>query len=134
MYSLSEKSQKALVGVHPDLVSLIERVMQKQVVDFSVHEGLRDLTTQKVYLANGVSKTLKSKHLKQPDGFGHAVDLYPYPIDLVAVNKGDVREIVKFGVLAGVMLSTAKELGIGLTWGGYWKSPFDCPHFELTEK
>jgi peptidoglycan L-alanyl-D-glutamate endopeptidase CwlK len=41
---------------------------------------------------------------------------------------------VKFGVLAGVMLATAKELGIKITWGGYWKSPFDCPHFELTEK
>ena len=62
-------------------------------MDFSVREGVRTPETQKEYVAKGVSKTMASKHLIQPDGYGHAVDLYPSPIDMVKVNKGDAREI-----------------------------------------
>ena len=40
---------------------------------------------------------MNSKHLIQSDGYGHAVDLYPYPIDMNRVNKGDAK---RFSALA----------------------------------
>lgn len=138
-YRLGSASLKRLDGVHPYLVSVVHGVMDMQVMDFSVIEGVRTLEKQKEYVANGVSKTLNSKHLIQPDGNGHAVDLYPHPINMEKVNKGDAREIVRFGLLAGLMISVAKSKGIIVKWGADWDldgetldhSFFDAPHFEL---
>lgn len=138
-FKLSSKSSDALVGVHPDLVAVVRMAMDRQVMDFSVREGVRSLETQKLYVQRKVSKTLKSKHLIQADGYGHAVDLYPYPIDMARVSKGDAREISRFGFLAGVMMAVAADLNIPLTWGGDWDRDgetldhtfFDGPHFQL---
>lgn len=131
MYKLSKRSLERLDGVHPDLVYVIKVAIELGIIDFSVIEGLRTLEAQKSYVAKGVSKTLNSKHLIQSDGYGHAVDLYPYPIDMVKVNKGDSKELVKFGVLAGVIKAVAKNAGIDIIWGGDWKSFVDMPHFEI---
>lgn len=131
MYKLSDKSIAKLKGVHPDLVYILKIAIESGIIDFSVSEGVRTIETQKEYVAKGVSKTLNSKHLIQPDGYGHAVDLYPYPIDMVKVNKGNAQEVAKFGVLAGVIKSVAKNKGIDIIWGGDWKSFVDMPHFEL---
>ena len=78
MYKLSNRSLERLNGVHPDLVAVVKLAITLTAVDFMVVEGLRDLETQKRYVAEGKSQTLKSKHLRQPDGFGHAVDLCGY--------------------------------------------------------
>lgn len=131
MYKLSEKSLAKLKGVHPDLVYVIKVALELGIIDFSVIEGLRTLETQKLYVAKGVSKTLNSKHIIQSDGYGHAVDLYPYPIDMKKVNKCNAQEIAKFGVLAGVIKAVAKNAGIDIIWGGDWESLFDAPHFEI---
>ena len=131
MYKLSEKSLAKLKGVHPDLVYVIKVALELGIIDFSVIEGLRTLETQKLYVAKGVSKTLNSKHIIQSDGYGHAVDLYPYPIDMKKVNKGNAQEIAKFGVLAGIIKAVAKNTGIDIIWGGDWESLFDAPHFEI---
>jgi peptidoglycan L-alanyl-D-glutamate endopeptidase CwlK len=116
--------------------------MEKQIMDFSVIEGMRSLHRQRTLVADGKSKTMRSKHLKQPDGYAHAVDLYPYPIDMERVKAGNAQEIIRFGVLSGIILSTARELGINLRWGGDWDMDgetldhkfFDAPHFELIER
>ena len=130
-YRFSKTSLDNLVGVHPKLVEIVHRTLEAGVMDFRVVEGLRSVETQKSYVAKGVSKTMNSKHLKQADSYSHAVDLYPYPIDMKAVNAGRVQEIAKFGVLAGVLLKIAKEEGVNITWGGHWKSFFDAPHFQI---
>ena len=85
-YKFSQKSLDNLVGVHPVLADIVQQAMRLQIMDFSVREGVRTPETQKEYVAKGVSKTMASKHLIQPDGYGHAVDLYPSPIDMVKVN------------------------------------------------
>ncbi len=38
-------------------------------------ESLRTRTEQKAKVTAGVSRTMRSKHLKQTDGFAHAVDM-----------------------------------------------------------
>jgi peptidoglycan L-alanyl-D-glutamate endopeptidase CwlK len=141
-YKLSPASLERLKGVHPDLVHIVHKAMEAQVMDFSVSEGLRSEDRQQQLVAQGVSKTLNSKHLKQPDGFGHAVDLYPHPIDMKRVEKGDVREIARFGVLSGVMRTIAHQSKIlivnGMDWDGDGEnldhSFFDAPHFQLVTK
>ena len=77
-YKLSNKSLERLNGVHPSLVFLVQSAMETQIMDFSVNEGVRTLDRQKDLVSKGFSKTMKSKHLVQSDGYGHAVDLYPY--------------------------------------------------------
>ena len=141
-YKFSQKSLDRLNGVHPRLVDLVHEVMALQVMDFSVNEGLRTLERQKQLVAEGKSQTLNSKHLKQSDGYGHAVDLYPSPVNMALVNKNDPREIARFGILAGLMLATAKRMGITIVNGADWDGDgqtldhtfFDLPHFQLVLK
>jgi peptidoglycan L-alanyl-D-glutamate endopeptidase CwlK len=141
MYKFSKKSLDNLVGVHPDLRDLVQEAMALQIMDFAVNEGLRDLRRQSDLFAAGKSKTMNSKHLKQPDGFGHAVDLYPSPIDMVAVNKGSAKEIIRFGVLYGIIATLAAKNKIKIRWGGDWDGDgqtldhtfFDAPHIELVK-
>lgn len=139
MYKFSVRSKDNLRGVHPDLIRIVYAALETGVMDFSVVEGVRTPQRQEELYASGKSKTMNSKHLIQETGYGHAVDLYPYPIDMNRVNKGDAAEISRFGMLAGIMLSCAKDLGVSVTWGGDWDrdgqtldhSFFDSPHFQL---
>jgi peptidoglycan LD-endopeptidase CwlK len=138
MYKLSNKSLDNLKGVHPDLVTLVNRLMELQIIDFTISEGVRTRQRQEELFKSGKSKTLNSKHLIQSDGYGHAVDIYPYPVDMVKVNKGNAQEISRFGLLAGAIKTLAKLNGISVRWGGDWDSDgqtldhsfFDAPHFE----
>lgn len=138
-YKLSRKSLENLRGVHPSLVFIVQSTIETGIMDFSVNEGVRTLERQKKLVSEGFSKTMKSKHLVQSDGYGHAVDLYPYPIDMEAVNRNNAVEIVRFGVLAGIIKSIAWTHGIEIEWGGDFDSDgqtldstfFDAPHIQL---
>jgi peptidoglycan L-alanyl-D-glutamate endopeptidase CwlK len=82
---------------------------------------------------------MRSKHLIQNDGYGHAVDLYPSPIDMARVNRGDAKEIARFGVLNGIIQTIAKRQGLviinGMDWDGDGETLdhnfFDAPHYEI---
>lgn len=139
MFTFSENSLKNLAGVHPDLVRVVKRAMSMQIMDFSVNEGVRTVTRQTELFKAGRAKTLNSKHLVQATGFGHAVDLYPHPVDMGRVSKGDAREIARFGVLSGIMRTCALLEGVQLVNGMDWDGDgetldhtfFDAPHYEL---
>lgn len=117
-YALGAKSKAELEGVHPDLVAVVQRAIAITKQDFSVHDGLRTVAEQREYVRRGVSKTMNSMHMKQPDGFGHAVDLVPY------IN-GQLRWEWKpiFNIASAVRIS-AELLGVGLIWGGVWDRDF----------
>lgn len=128
MFALGTTSRKRLQGVHPDLVRVVERAIQITEVDFTVLEGLRSLATQKAYFASGASKTMNSRHLKAPNGYGHAVDLG-------ALVGGKVNwSWPLYSKIAKAMKQAAAELKIPIVWGGDWKSFKDGPHFELRWK
>lgn len=138
-YDFGITSRQRLDDLHPDMRRVVERVMSYQLMDFSVIETVRTLDRQKDLVARGVSSTMKSKHLRQSTGYAHAVDLYPYPVNMAAVKRGDMVEVSRFGVLAGLMLRAAMEEGVPIRWGGDWDRDgqtldhtfFDAPHFEL---
>lgn len=127
MYKLSSRSLKNLEGVHPDLVRVVKRALEVSSLDFTVIEGLRDIETQRKYVARGASKTMKSRHLKQTDGYGHAVDIYPYYDGSVQVHA----PFSKFKLVANAMKTAASELGVKITWGGDWKTFVDGPHYQI---
>jgi peptidoglycan L-alanyl-D-glutamate endopeptidase CwlK len=116
-------SWKRLSGVHPDLVSVVERAAALATnagVSFIVTEGLRALARQEELLKAGATTTLKSRHLT-----GHAVDL-------AVVISGEVRwDWPLYHKLASIVKHAAQELQIPIEWGGDWEHFKDGPHYQL---
>jgi peptidoglycan L-alanyl-D-glutamate endopeptidase CwlK len=118
-----------LEGVHPLLVDWAFELVT--IMDNSVISGVRNLTEQRELVSKGMSKTMKSKHLIQQDGYGHALDLAPYPIKWERTRS--------FDLLAGVGLGLAAKMGIVIRWGGDWDRDMDVydqnfndlGHFEI---
>ena len=153
MYKLSSKSLGKLEGVNPLLVDTVKRAIELTKVDFGVIYGVRSLETQKKLYESGRSQTMKSKHLIQPDGTAHAVDLMAYD------GSEPSWEIVMYDDIADAMKAAAKETGAVIRLGAAWtidniaewdrpmqdamnnyidvrrkagRTPFiDGPHFEL---
>lgn len=128
-YSLSKLSRSRLVGVHPDLVKVVELAITLTKVDFRVQQGVRSLAEQKKNVARGASQTLNSRHLRQgKDNLAKAVDL-------VALKGRSVSyDWPLYYQIADAMKKAAKQLGIPIIWGGDWKRFKDGPHFELPRK
>lgn len=116
---LTERSKQRLVGVHPDLVRVVEQAAE--LSDFIVTEGIRTKERQTQLVAAGASQTMKSRHLT-----GHAVDL-------AAVVAGQIRwDWPLYDRLAIAMKTAAKSLNVPIEWGGDWSKGFrDGPHFQL---
>jgi peptidoglycan LD-endopeptidase CwlK len=130
MNTLNARSEGNLLGVHPDLVSVVRRAFvlvtkQNPALTFIVTEGLRTLARQKQLYASGASKTMNSRHIAPAGGLGHAVDLAP-------VLNGEVRwDWPLFHQLADAMKAAALELNVPIEWGGDWKTFPDGPHMQL---
>ena len=155
-YVLGARSLRMLQDVHPQLVRVVKRAIQISPQDFMVIEGVRSRdqcwsnwgkgrTVEQcraagvpaIYAKPQAAKVtwlrdpLNSRHCIQPDGYGHAVDLAPYPLDW-----SDPR---KFDAIAAAMRQAAAELGVAVRWGADWdndgkpreRGESDSPHFEL---
>ena len=136
MFRLGSVSLRRLRGVHPDLIRVVALGLEYSPYDFTVTEGLRELERQRQLVAKGFSKTLHSKHLVQPDGYGHAVDVMAVGDldkdgDADAQDKALTWKPELYRDIANAMKRAASELEIQIRWGGDFKSFFDGPHFEL---
>lgn len=120
MPKFSKVSARRLATCHPKIQAVLSRVIE--FYDFSVLEGHRDQDDQEEAFRTGASNKHwpDSRHNAVPS---EAVDVAPYPIDW------DDEE--EFYYLAGLIMGVAQTMGIRLRWGGRWKDPHDCPHFEL---
>lgn len=124
---LNARSEKNLVGVHPDLVKVVRKAAELTAVDFIVVEGARSLERQRQLVAKGASQTLKSRHIPDSNrsGLSCAVDVAP-------VVGGQVRwDWPLYERLAVAMKMAAQDVGVPLEWGGDWRSFKDGPHFQL---
>lgn len=129
MASFGTTSKNRLLTCHPDLQRLFITVVQNY--DCSIIYGARTLEEQKRLVSEGLSRTMNSRHLVGNDGYSHAVDVAPYPIDWE-----NTKRFYHFG---GYVLATADMLGIKIRWGGDWDSDndlddqrfMDLVHFEL---
>jgi peptidoglycan L-alanyl-D-glutamate endopeptidase CwlK len=162
-YVFGAGSKARMEGLHPDLVKVLELAISISDIDFTIIEGVR--SDEQCYINFGKGRTvsectthdcpakyaqpnaakvtwvnhpLSSNHRKKIDGFGHAVDIYPYPVSLVLTAKAKAYEPL-FDKIAKVMFKGAKELGITIRWGADWdmdnipreRGETDNPHFEL---
>jgi len=135
MPQFGARSEANLIGVHPDLVGVLRRAILR--FDFTVLNdgGVRTLERQRELVAEKKSKTLNSKHLVQPDGYGHAVDIAPYPVIWEDTDS--------FCALIGYVVGLAEMQGValraGIDWNRDWKLAArdptqrlnDYPHLEL---
>lgn len=114
-------------GVHPHLRKVADRALELSPFDFIITDGKRTLAEQRKHVANGASKTMKSRHLT-----GHALDYVAYV--KVEGNKMKVSwSLTYMKAIADAFKTAAKELGIPINWGGDWKSFKDTPHIELSK-
>ena len=139
-YRLSQRSLDRLQGVNPLLVAVVRRAIEITEQDFSVAEGVRSRDRQSKLLAEGRTRTMRSKHLVQADGTGHAVDIYPWSPAWPTVENIPAEA---YRLVARAMETAAHELGTLIRWGNDWNRngvevPMDPaeqfsdkPHFEL---
>lgn len=128
MYRLSKRSLSRLDGVHPDLVKVVKRAIEISRVDFGVSEGVRNKERQREMFKTGKSHTLNSKHLPQPDGYAHAVDLF-----VIGADGKATWEHKYFRLAIQAMMTAAIELDVQIKAGGLWRDFLDSPHFELND-
>ena len=120
MVKLNERSEKNLIGVHPDLVKVVRRTAEISDTDFIITEGLRTKERQAQLVKQGASKTMNSRHIT-----GHAVDF-------AVVLDGEVRwDWPLYVKLAKVFQKAANEVGIKVSCGAFWTRFPDGPHVEL---
>lgn len=138
MYSFSQRSKNNLLFIHPDLVKVMNEAIKNSPIDFIITDGIRSTEEQRklynqgrttpgkiVTNADGVNN--KSNHQVKTDGYGYAVDLYPFYNGSAQLN--DAKSLK---VISDHIKSVAKELGVNVQWGGDWKFK-DYPHFELVK-
>ena len=154
MYIFGSSSEKSLVGIRNELVDVNRRALSYGLMDFTVYSGLRSTEEQAAYFAQGrqpldivndlrlsaglsfitleenskpVTWTMKSNHLAQDDGLGHAYDAAPF-----YDGKIQWKDIEAFNFMATLHFRAAMELGVMLEWGGHFSSrKRDRPHFQL---
>lgn len=126
-WKLSNRSKQCLQGVHPDLVRVVNRTLEISPYDFGITEGVRNIETQKRYVAEGKSKTMNSYHLKQEDGYSYAVDFAVYLGSNITWEIGYYRKVIQSFMTAAI------ELGVQIEAGGLWRTFVDGPHIQLNK-
>lgn len=133
---MDNRSLDNLVRVHPSLVRVVKLAVELSPYKFVVIEGVRDRDRQLALVKSGASKTMRSKHLLQKDGYGHAVDIVAVG-DLDRDGDVDAQDRTRtwspqvYREIAEAFFEAARRLGVPLRWGGEFKTFFDGPHFEL---
>jgi len=121
MYSLSKRSMKELIGVHPILAFAVVRAIEITEQDFMVLDGLRTQAEQDKLVARGVSKTNNSYHL-----YGLAVDLVAY------VDGKPSWDTQYYDAIAVAMKRVIEQYALPIEWG-YDLWSWDLPHFQITK-
>jgi peptidoglycan L-alanyl-D-glutamate endopeptidase CwlK len=130
-FDLSNTDNVRLEGVHPDLVRVVRRCATLAPFRFIVAEGLRSYERQKQLFAQGKSQTMRSRHLRAANGYGHAVDLVPY-IDLDKDGDLDLSwNWDDYHKLAAIVKNVAVMENVPIEWGGDWRTFKDGPHWQL---
>lgn len=132
-YRLGTQSMAKLDGVHPDLARVVLRAIEITRQDFRVAEGVRSRMDAAINAANGTG-IANSLHIRQSDGYSHAVDLHPYPFTTW-------QDLPAFERVADAILQAADELHTLVQWGADWdtdgvpreRGEWDHPHFQLAQ-
>jgi len=146
MHKFGSKSLERLNTCESDLFKIMNLVISRSHIDFSITEGHRSIDRQQQLFEDGKSKidgiNKKGKHNYFPS---RAVDIAIYHADRQTRNRL-VYHVPSLSYIAGVVQSCTEELfekgeiKHRVRWGGNWdkdgiilqdQSFDDLPHFEL---
>lgn len=150
-FYFSETSLRKLQGVHPRLREFALKLLSISPYDLTIVEGVRTTETQQNYYKKGrpeLGGNAKDKKITNVDGveklsyhqlhYDESGNKYGYAIDICFAGK-DLESnfsIPMYRKLISVVEKTKNEFGKNLLeeyniqWGGYWKDPYDPPHFQ----
>lgn len=130
---LSPRSERCLIGVHPDLIRVVRAAanMANGALEFIVTDGARTLLRQTELVRVGASHTMRSRHLPESNMCHMAC-----AVDLAAMLAGEVKwDWPLYHQLDALMQAAAKAEGVPIEWGGTWAGKnADGPHFQLPWK
>jgi peptidoglycan L-alanyl-D-glutamate endopeptidase CwlK len=119
------EGQSKLLHLTPLLALVIERACRESAMDVIITETVRTVERQRILVRQGASRTLRSKHLQQLDGFSHAVDV-AFRID------GEVRfDWPLYFKFADFVRKEARKQGLRVTWGAIWDTPLNEVNGDL---
>ncbi len=127
-FNFSKKSHERMITADSRLVEIAMLAIKLTKVDFGIPEfgGKRSRDDQVLLHAKGASNCdgiiNKSKHQ-----FGLALDVYAYVDGKASWQTEHLTSV------AVAMLQAANQLGYKLSWGGFFNSIIDMPHFQLEE-
>lgn len=127
-FSFGKRSNENLIGVHPALVDLCQSVIVKSSIDFTIIDGVRTEKEQREYINRGVSWTMNSMHLKQRDGFSHAIDFAIF--ENIGGKRRLSNDMHKYAYVADIFKAQAVAKGLHIEWGGDWKKR-DGMHIQI---
>jgi peptidoglycan LD-endopeptidase CwlK len=103
-------------ALHPELRVLLMGIkVLKPDTSFKILETIRTEADQAEAVRQGRSKTMESLHIKQPDGWAHAVDLVPVVEGRLSWDWADVF------IFVNEVRDVAKTLNLRIRWGGCWE-------------
>lgn len=163
-YTFSNRSRNNLKGVHPHLIAIAERAIAITNQDFMVIHGVRSREECMINYGKGrtadqcaakgipasyarpneakvtwLKNPFNSKHCKQADGYGHAIDIVPYPVDWTDLSKFDAISKAMFDAEKQLIAEGKIPAHTNLRWGADWdqdgkpreRGESDSPHFEI---
>lgn len=135
------KNANLLNQCEPRLRTLFYQVDKIAQVDI-LPSTIRTMEQQLDYFNRGVSKTMDSKHLITPaHPLSRAVDAGPWPMKWPTEGPDKWLDWGRIYYFAGIVMSTAYQMGVKIRFGGDWNGNFDLKdqnfydgvHFELQE-
>jgi peptidoglycan L-alanyl-D-glutamate endopeptidase CwlK len=135
MYKFSDLSERRMEGVDNRLITLMRESLRNSPVDFGVAwlGGKRTAKQQNSRYVKGYSQKDGYKRISKHQT-GHAIDVLPY------VHGEPVTDDKYYYIIIGVIMATAKHMGIAIRNGGDWDQDGeyvtdqklkDLGHFEL---
>lgn len=136
-FRIGSRTRANLSGVHPALVAMVEQAIQLTPVDFCVVEGggVRSPEQAQDNAKRGTG-VLNSMHIRQPDGYGHAVDLVAWVDGMPAWTQSYYKQ------MRPAILQAAAMVGIPIQHGADWdidgitgeKGEWDWPHWQFPKR
>lgn len=118
----ADKVCREIGDLHPKMQEFVTealRLIHKHRLPFKLFETIRTVERQKLLVAKGYSKTMRSKHLR-----GRAVDFVCY------IDKKwswSPKHHFWYDILGLLLIKSLT----GVTWGGNWTTFIDRPHYQL---
>lgn len=115
-FSYGKTSLERLGHLRPELRSIFMEAIKVSLVDMTIVQTIRSPQEQLRNVANGASRTMKSKHLPQRDGFAWAGDVAAFVNGKISWEPGYYADI------AFAMDQAATKLGFAMhvRWGAAW--------------